>query len=65
MFIDSHAHVESPDFDPDRTAMLERAKQAQVERILTIGSGAGTVALDAAIKLAEDFPELDASIGIQ
>ena len=64
MFIDSHAHVESPDFDPDRTAMLERAKQAQVERILTIGSGAGTVALDAAIKLAEDFPELDASIGI-
>ena len=63
MFIDSHAHVESPDFDPDRTAMLERAKQAQVERILAIGSGTGTD-LDAAVKLAEGSSYLDASIGI-
>lgn len=64
MFIDSHAHLESSDFDQDRAAMLERARLAQVERILAIGSGAGTAALDGAVKLAEEFPHLDASIGI-
>ena len=64
MFIDSHAHLGSPDFDQDRSATLERAKLAQVERILAIGSGSETAALDAVIKLAEEFPHLDASVGI-
>jgi TatD DNase family protein len=64
MFIDSHAHLGSPDFDQDRTAILERAKLAQVERILAIGSGTETAALDEAIKLAEEFSYLDASVGI-
>ncbi len=63
MFIDSHAHLESPEFDQDRSAMLERAKSARVERILAIGSGTGTD-LDAAVKLAEGSSYLDASIGI-
>src|SRR5207249_11387613 len=64
MFIDSHAHLGSPDFDQDRTVILQRAKLAQVERILAIGSGTETAALEAIIKLAEEFPHLDAAVGI-
>ena len=37
--IDSHAHLEVPQFDEDRDAMLERARAAGVEALLAIGSG--------------------------
>ena len=64
MFIDSHAHLDSADFDADRPAVIERAKTAGVTRVLAIGSGTGPGTLDCAIKLAEAFEGLDASIGI-
>jgi len=64
MFIDSHAHLDSADFDNDRPAVIERAKAAGVTRVLAIGSGTEPGTLDCAIKLAEAFESLDASIGI-
>ncbi|HEU0004940.1 MAG TPA: TatD family hydrolase [Terriglobia bacterium] len=64
MFIDSHAHLDSADFDPDRPAVIERAQAAGVTRVLAIGSGTGPGTLDCAIKLAETFEGVDASIGI-
>jgi TatD DNase family protein len=64
MFIDSHAHLESADFDNDRSSMLERARSALVERILGVGSGTGPIALNSAIKLAEENEDVDAAIGI-
>jgi TatD DNase family protein len=64
MFIDSHAHLDAPDFDLDRSEALDRAKSAQVGRILAIGSGTGPGSLDCALKLAEQYENLDASIGI-
>jgi len=64
MFIDSHAHLDSVDFDSDRGSVIERAKAAGVSRVLAIGSGTGPGTLDCAIKLAEVFEGLDASIGI-
>jgi TatD DNase family protein len=41
LYIDSHAHVEGHKFDQDRDAMLARAREAGLERILAIGSGTG------------------------
>ena len=38
MFIDSHAHIDFPDFDDDRDDLLERARQAGVECIVNPGS---------------------------
>ena len=64
MFIDSHAHLDSADFDADRPDVIERAKAAGVTRVLAIGSGTGPGTLDCAIKLAAAFDGLDASIGI-
>lgn len=64
MFIDSHAHLDSADFETDRRLVIQRAKAAGVSRILAIGSGTGPGTLDCAVQLAETFEELDASIGI-
>jgi len=64
MYIDSHAHLEMPQFDSDREAMLARARTAGVRTILAIGSGTGPGSLDCAIKLADQYDFLHASIGI-
>jgi TatD DNase family protein len=39
MFVDSHAHIDSPEFDADRAEMLERAHAAGVTTILNVGTG--------------------------
>ncbi|HEY8413907.1 MAG TPA: TatD family hydrolase, partial [Pyrinomonadaceae bacterium] len=39
MFIDSHAHIDGPEFDADRDEVLERAHAAGVTAILNVGTG--------------------------
>jgi TatD DNase family protein len=62
--IDSHAHLDFPQFDDDRADVLERARQAGVRTVLAIGSGPGPEKLDAAIPFAEQNDWIYASIGI-
>jgi TatD DNase family protein len=63
--IDSHAHLESEEFDADRAEMLERAKAAGVQAVLAIGSGgSGPDRLDAAVEVAKDYNWIYATIGI-
>lgn len=38
MLIDSHAHLEMKEFDPDRSAVIERAHAAGVDCIVTVGT---------------------------
>ena len=68
MFVDSHAHLEMPQFDNDRDAMLARAKDAGIETIVAIGSGTGPGSLDCAIQLASrdkaGEPSIHATVGI-
>jgi TatD DNase family protein len=64
MFVDSHAHLEMEQFNDDRSAMLQRAKDAGIETILAIGSGTGPGSLDCAIQLAEQHDFIYATIGI-
>ena len=68
MFVDSHAHLEMPQFDADRDAMLARARQAGVEAVVAIGSGTGPGSLDCAIQLANreqpGEPRIYATVGI-
>ncbi|HXT76143.1 MAG TPA: TatD family hydrolase [Candidatus Eisenbacteria bacterium] len=61
--IDSHAHIDFPQFDADRDAMLDRARAAGVTTLLAIGSGPGPEKLDAAIPYAEQHDWIYASIG--
>src|SRR5437016_14462129 len=64
MLVDSHAHLEGPRFDTDRAEMLERARAAGVVNILAIGSGTGPGTLDCAIRIAEQYDWIYATIGI-
>jgi TatD DNase family protein len=62
--IDSHAHIDFPQFDADRNAMLERARAAGVEALLAIGTGPGPEKLDSALPYAEQHDWIYASVGI-
>ncbi len=62
--IDSHAHLEFPQFDSDREEMLARARAAGVVTLLAIGSGSGPHRLDAAIPFAEQHDWIYATIGV-
>jgi TatD DNase family protein len=64
VYIDSHAHLEGPKFDADRAQVLERAREAGLERILAIGSGTGPGTLDCAIKIADQHDWIFATFGI-
>jgi len=39
MFIDSHAHIDGPEFDNDRDEVLQRARDAAIDVILNVGTG--------------------------
>ena len=39
MFIDSHAHIDGPEFDADREEVIQRAHAAGVSVILNVGTG--------------------------
>jgi len=64
MFIDSHAHLDGPRFDPDRAEVISRARAAGVSTILAIGIGDGPGTLDCAVKLAAQYDFIYATIGI-
>ena len=62
--IDSHAHIDFPQFAEDREAMLERARGAGVTTLLAIGTGPGPEKLDSAIPFAERHDWIYATVGI-
>jgi TatD DNase family protein len=62
--IDSHCHLDNPQFDPDRDAVIGRALAAGVERMLVIGTGEGPPDLEAGIRLADRHEPIYATVGI-
>lgn len=62
MIIDSHAHLDDPDFAPDFPDVLARAAAAGIERIVTIGTSLASSRR--AVELAEKFPNVFAVIGV-
>ena len=62
MLIDTHAHLDFPDFANDLEDVLRHAEQADVKRIITIGTSIETSRR--AIELAEKHPPVYAAIGV-
>ncbi len=54
MYIDTHAHLTFPEFQPDLPAVIERAKAAKIETIVNIALD--EAAIHASLKLAEAYP---------
>jgi TatD DNase family protein len=62
--IDSHAHIDGPDFDDDRAAVLERARQAGVAEIICVGAAGDIETARRTVALAESEPGLHATVGV-
>jgi TatD DNase family protein len=61
--IDTHAHLDDDRFSSDLGAVLQRASESGIQRILTIGIDLSTSR--SAIELASKYPLLSAVVGIQ
>jgi TatD DNase family protein len=62
MLIETHAHLDYPDFLPDFGDILQRATEAGVARIITIGTSVGSSRR--AVELAEKYSNVYAVIGV-
>jgi TatD DNase family protein len=60
--IETHAHLDHPDFAPDLEGVISRAAEAGVTRIISIGTGLESSRR--AVALAERFPNVHAVVGI-
>jgi TatD DNase family protein len=62
MLVETHAHLDYPDFAPDFDDVLRRATEAGVTRIITIGTSIESSRR--AVELAEKHPNVFAVIGV-
>jgi len=62
MLIDTHAHLDYTDYDPDRAEVISRATAAGVTEIISIGTRIDSSTR--AVELAENFPNIWATVGI-
>ena len=62
--IDSHAHIQGEEFVRDLRAVIQRAQQAGVEKIIVVGGAGDLSTNDTALELAKSHPGLYATIGM-
>jgi TatD DNase family protein len=62
--IDTHAHLQSDEFDDDREHVLQRARDAGIKKIIIIGSSRGWDSAYQAIELVAKHDFLWAAVGI-
>jgi TatD DNase family protein len=61
MLIDSHCHLDFPDFSAELDEVVERARSAGIERMVTISTRVRRH--DAVLAIAERFPDVYCSVG--
>src|SRR5215510_7000369 len=65
MFVDSHCHIDGPEYDSDRDEVIARARAAGVTTMLNVGTGdPHSGAFERAVKLAEMHNEVYAAVGV-
>jgi TatD DNase family protein len=64
MFVDSHAHIDGPEFDADREEMIERARAAGVATILNVGTGDPRAGVfERAVHVGKNYESVYTAIG--
>jgi TatD DNase family protein len=64
MYVDSHCHLDDQRYADDLNAVIDRALEAGVTKMLSIGTGDGPPGIDCAIKIADHHENVYASIGV-
>jgi TatD DNase family protein len=65
IFVDSHCHIDGAEFDADREEVIQRAEDAGVRLMLTIGTGEPlSGAFERAVRVAETHERIFAAIGV-
>jgi TatD DNase family protein len=65
MFVDSHAHIDGEEYDADRGAVVERAREAGVRAILNVGTGdPRSGAFERAVAVAQVYEDVYAAVGV-
>ena len=65
MFVDSHAHIDGPEYDVDREEVIVRATEAGVTTVLNVGTGdPHSGAFERAVNLATEHEHIFAAIGV-
>ena len=64
MLVDSHAHLDDARFNEDRDAVIQRAWDAGVRKILTIGNGSGPDEMGCGIPVAQSHDWIYTSVGV-
>ncbi|MFN4310865.1 MAG: TatD family hydrolase [Ferrovibrio sp.] len=62
LLIDSHCHLDFPDFAEERDAIIQRARQAGVGLMLTISTRLDQ--FDRVLEVAESYPDVYCTVGI-
>ena len=64
-FIDSHCHIDGPEYDADREEVITRARDAGVTTMLNVGTGdPRSGAFERAVELAKNHEEIYAAVGV-
>ena len=64
-FVDSHCHIDGPEYDSDREEVISRARDAGVGTMLNVGTGdPHSGAFERAVELAEKHQDIYAAVGV-
>ena len=63
-FVDSHCHLDDKQFDTDRDEVVARSKEAGLKYALSIGTGDGPPDLESAIRMADRYDFIYATVGV-
>ena len=65
MLVDSHCHIDGPEYDADREDVIARARDAGVTAMLNVGTGdPHSGVFETAVELAEKHDEIFCAIGV-
>ena len=62
--VDSHAHIQGVEYAAEVEALIQRAREAGVEQIIVVGGAGELSSNQAAVTLAESYPNLYATVGM-
>ena len=62
--VDSHCHLDDAQFAADRAAVIQRLREAGLKYLLAIGTGNGPPDLAVAVRLADEYSFVYATVGV-